>query len=138
MGLMVQMDLEHADITEQIIGCAYTVHNILGQGFLEEVYGNALKQELEGLGFAVSAEHPLPVVYKGEVVGEYVADLVVNEAVICEIKAVESLHARHEVQLVNYLSASGIATGLLLNFGRSVQVKRKFRKPVMRSVEKSC
>ena len=115
------------DLTEKIIGCAYLVHNKLGSGFLEKVYENAMRIELERLGLRVKQQEPVSVMYDDQEVGEYFADLWVDERVVIEVKAIEMLVKRHEVQLVNYLTATGIDTGLLLNFGSSVQVKRKFR-----------
>lgn len=115
------------DLTQTIIGCAYKVHNALGQGFLEKVYENALRIELEKLGLNIKQQEPLNVTYEGQVVGEYFADLWVDGRVVIELKAVQTLIQRHEVQLVNCLAATGVDSGLLLNFGPSVQVKRKFR-----------
>jgi GxxExxY protein len=115
------------DLTQKIIGCAYKVHNTLGPGFLEKVYENALRIELEKLGLRVKQQEPISVEYEGQVVGEYYADLWVDERVIVELKAAQALATEHEVQLVNYLTATRIDLGLLLNFGSSVQVKRKFR-----------
>jgi GxxExxY protein len=115
------------DLTRQIIGCAYKVHNALGEGFLEKVYENALRIELEKLGLNIKQQEPINVTYEGQLVGEYYADLWVDERVVIELKAIQTLTQRHEVQLVNYLTATGIDNGLLLNFGPSVQVKRKFR-----------
>jgi GxxExxY protein len=115
------------DLTQKIIGCAYTVHNSLGPGFLEKVYENALRIELEKLGLEVKQQEPIKVAYDGQVVGEYYADLWVDGRVVIELKAAQTLVKQHEVQLVNYLTATGIDCGLLLNFGPSVQVKRKFR-----------
>ena len=115
------------DLTHTIIGCAYKVHNTLGPGFLEKVYENDLRIELEKAGFRVKQQEPINVVYDGQVVGEYYADLWVNERVVVELKAALALAKEHEVQLVNYLTATGINDGLLINFGLSVQVKRKFR-----------
>jgi len=119
--------MKNNDLTHAIIGCAYKVHNALGAGFLEKVYENALRIELERLGLRVKQQEPLSVRYEGHVVGEYFADLWVDERVVIELKAVQELVKRHEVQLVNCLAATGIDCGLLLNFGSSVQVKRKFR-----------
>ena len=119
--------MKNNDLTHAIIGCAYKVHNALGAGFLEKVYENALRIELEKLGLRVKQQEPLSVRYEGHVVGEYFADLWVDERVVIELKAVQELVKRHEVQLVNCLAATGIDCGLLLNFGSSVQVKRKFR-----------
>jgi GxxExxY protein len=115
------------DLTHAIIGCAYRVHNTLGPGFLEKVYENALRIELEKAGFSVKQQEPINVVYDGQIVGEYYADLWVNERVVVELKAALVLAKEHDVQLVNYLTATGIKDGLLINFGPSIQVKRKFR-----------
>lgn len=115
------------DLTEKIIGCAYTVHNKLGPGFLEKVYENALRIELEKHGLRVRQQEPISVTYDGQVVGKYYADLWVDERIVVELKAAQTLVKEHEVQLVNYLTATSIDHGLLLNFGPSVQVKRKFR-----------
>jgi GxxExxY protein len=115
------------DLTKRIISCAYKVHNTLGPGFLEKVYENALRIELEKLGIKVQQQEPIKVEYEGQVVGEYYADLWVEERVVVELKAARTLAREHEVQLVNYLTATKIDLGLLLNFGASVQVKRKFR-----------
>lgn len=115
------------DLTQKIIGCAYKVHNALGPGFLEKVYENSLRIELEKLGLKVKQREPISVTYDGHVVGEYYADLLVDERVVIELKAAQMLVKRHEVQLVNYLAATGIDCGLLLNFGSSVEVKHKFR-----------
>ena len=115
------------DLTQKIIGCAFKVHNKLGAGFLEKVYENALRIELEKLGYNVKQQEPINVRYDGHVVGEYYADLWVEDRIIVELKAVQSLIKRHEVQLVNCLTATQVDSGLLLNFGTSVEVKRKFR-----------
>lgn len=115
------------DLTHKIIACAYKVHNTLGHGFLERVYENALRIELEKLGLGVRQQAPISVVYDGRVIGEFYADLWVDERVVVELKAVQALAKEHEVQLVNYLTATRIDVGLLLNFGSSVQVRRKFR-----------
>jgi len=117
--------LKHADLTERIIGAAYRAHNALGSGFLEKVYENALAVELRRSGLPVCQQHPVEVFYEGERVGEFVADMLVDDRVIVEIKAVSKLEKLHEVQVVNYLKATGIEVGLLVNFGRSVEVKRK-------------
>lgn len=115
------------DLTQKIIGCAFKVHNKLGAGFLEKVYENALRIELEKLGYNVKQQEPIKVIYDGHVVGEYYADLWVEGRLIVELKAVQSLIKRYEVQLVNCLTATEVDNGLLLNFGSSVEVKRKFR-----------
>lgn len=108
------------DLTEKIIGCAYAVHNKLGPGFLEKVYKNALRIEHEKLGLRVRQQEPIGVTYEGQVVGEYYADLWVDERIVVELKAAQTLVKQHEVQLVNYLTATSIDHGLLLNFGPSV------------------
>ncbi len=114
-------------LTKKIIGCAFKVHNALGSGFLEKVYENALRIELLKEGLEVKQQEPTKVYYEDQVVGDYYADLWVEDRVIVELKAVQTLSKAHEVQLVNYLTATGVDIGLLLNFGSSVQVKRKFR-----------
>ncbi len=127
------MELFNKELTEKVIACAYAVHKALGAGFLEKVYENAMAVEMDIQGLKVRRQVPLTVRHRDQVVGEYFADLLVDDLVICEIKAVEALSRNHEVQLVNYLVATGIDTGLLINFGNSVTVRRKFRtykKPV--------
>jgi GxxExxY protein len=117
---------DNSNLTEQIISCAFEVHNILGTGFLEKVYENALFEELKVRGIKTEAQKPISVVYKGKVVGEYFADLVVEDSIIIELKALEKLTDIHEIQLKNYLKATNIKLGLLINFGKSVDVKRKY------------
>jgi GxxExxY protein len=120
--------MEHAELTEKIIGCAMKVHRTLGPGFLESVYQKALAHELAKAGLRVDCKRPLTVIYDGVVVGEFETDMLVEDRVLIENKAVVSLHAAHEVQLVNYLTATGIDIGLLLNFGASrLEFKRKHR-----------
>ena len=121
------MDIPNRDLTEKIIGCAYSVHNTLGAGFLERVYENALAIELTEQGLQFKQQARLGVRYRGREIGEYFADLLIERRVICELKAVDALTRQHEVQLVNYLTATGIDTGLLINFGNRVTVRRKFR-----------
>ena len=123
--MVIMIDLKHSEITEKIIGASYKVHNTLGYGFLEKVYQNSLSIELRSLNLEIEVEKPIKVLYNGEIVGNYVADIVVEDKVIVEIKAVKELSDIHEVQLVNYLKATGIEVGLLINFGTSVQVKRR-------------
>ena len=127
------MILPDSELTEQVIACAYRVHNTLGAGFLEKVYENAMAIELERRDIAFQMQAPLKVLYQGKVVGEYFADILIEDRLICELKAVDRLSSEHEVQLVNYLVAIGIETGLLINFGRSVKIRRKFRQ-----YKKSC
>ena len=133
------MALSDEGITKRIISSAFAVHNALGGGFLEKVYENAMVLELEEQGLVFRQQARLGVYYRGKEVGEYFADLLVENRVICELKAGEVLNRQHEVQLVNYLAATGINTSLLINFGKSVSVRRKFkiyRNPV--NPEKSC
>ena len=117
--------LKHGELSQKIIAAAHNVHNELGQGFLEKVYKNALAIELQETGIKCALEVPMSVRYSGHVVGDYVADMIVEDKIIVEAKAVSELNSVHEVQLVNYLKATGLQVGLLINFGRSVQVKRR-------------
>ena len=113
------------DITRKIIGCAYKVHNTLGSGFLEKVYENALKIELERNGLVVEQQKQIQVQYEGVVVGHYVPDLLVDSSVVIEIKAVDNIDPVFEAQLLNYLKATGLRIGLLINFGPKVTIKRR-------------
>jgi len=117
--------MKHDDVTEKVIGAAYEVHKLLGQGFMEKVYENAMAIELRGAGLRVEQQRPITVRYKGEVMGEYLADLVVEGEVIVELKAVAEVEKVHEVHIVNYLRATGLEVGLLINFSKSVTIKRK-------------
>jgi GxxExxY protein len=115
----------HQELTGQIIGAAIEVHKELGPGFLEKIYENALKIELMARGLTFESQVAVPVRYKGQIVGNYVADLVVEDTVLCELKAVDALIDVHEAQLLNYLKATRFKIGLLLNFGQSkTQIKR--------------
>jgi len=122
---MESNNYKHSDITDKIIKCFYKVYNTLGYGFLEKVYENAMFLELKTLGLYVEKQKQIKVYYEGEKIGEYYADLIVSESVIIELKAAESLCEEHEFQLINYLKATEIEVGLLLNFGKEPQVKRK-------------
>jgi GxxExxY protein len=117
--------MKHQEITGKIIEAAYKVHNTLGFGFLENVYQNALIIELEKSGLQSEKEKNIEVYYDGNVIGDYKADVVVEDKVILELKSVKDLHPAHEAQLNNYLKATGIEVGLLINFGKSVEIKRK-------------
>ena len=119
--------LKEHELTESIIATAYAVHNGLGEGFLEKVYENAMAVELVAQGIKFQAQAPIAVMYRGSVVGNFFAVLLVENAVVCELKAVVVVPREAEVQLVNYLVATGIDVGLLINFGKSVTVRRKFR-----------
>ena len=116
---------KHADLTEKIIGAFYKVYNTLGYGFSEKVYENALAHELRKLGLKVEQQARILVYYDGETAGEYFADILVNSAVIVELKAARQLADEHEAQLLNYLKATTIEVGLLLNFGPKADIKRK-------------
>ena len=118
------MAYKHEELTREIINAAYTVHNTLGYGFLEKVYHNALIIELQNRQIPFESEKKLIVCYCDKMVGEYFADIVVSDKVIIEIKSTENHNPGFEAQLLNYLKAAGIPVGLLINFGRSVQVKR--------------
>ena len=121
--------MEYEDITEKIIGCAYRVYNKMGYGFLESVYENCLLIELHKAGLNVKSQMPITVYYEDEIVGKFVADMMINNDIIIELKSVRKIVKAHEVQLVNYLVATGKPVGLLINFGENgVEVKRKVRK----------
>jgi len=120
--------MEHQDVTEKIIGCAYRVYNEMGFGFLESVYEKCLLIELQKAGLNAESQEPITVTYHGQVVGDFVADIIVDDNVIVELKSVRRIISAHEVQLVNYLVATGKPVGLLINFGECrVEVKRKLR-----------
>ncbi|MGO8701595.1 MAG: GxxExxY protein [Limisphaerales bacterium] len=120
--------MDEEQLTEKIIGCAMKVHCVLGPGFLESVYAKALAHELRKAGLKVECEKHITVQYDGVPVGDFSADKLVAEKVMVEEKAVQALVSAHEVQLVNYLTATGIEIGLLLNFGaQRLEFKRKSR-----------
>jgi len=122
--------MEYEELTEKIIGCAYRVYNKMGFGYLESVYHKCLLIELRKAGITAESKKPITVSYDGEVVGEFVADILVEYMIIVELKSVRRIVEAHEVQLVNYLVATGKPVGLLINFGEErVQVKRKLREP---------
>ena len=114
----------HADVTDGIIKAFYKVYNSLGYGFLERVYENALFLELTSSGFQAVQQHPIQVFYEQQLVGEYFADLLVNDLIILELKAAEHVRDEHVAQLTNYLKATGKEVGLLLNFGVKPEFKR--------------
>jgi GxxExxY protein len=120
--------MEYKELTEKIIGCAYRVYNKMGFGYLESVYEKCMLIELRKAGFNIESQKPIRVQYDGEVVGDFIADTLVNNTVILELKSVRKLVEAHEVQLVNYLVATGKPVGLLINFGETkVAVKRKVK-----------
>ncbi len=120
--------MEHKELTEKVIGCAYRVYNQMGFGFLESVYEKCLLIEFRKAGIKAEAQRSITVTYEEEIVGEFVADIVVENSIILELKSVRRIVRAHEVQLVNYLVATGKPIGLILNFGdRKVKIKRKVK-----------
>jgi len=120
------MTVDSSDLTEKIIGCAYRVYNTMGSGFLESVYEKCLAIELEMAGLEAEFQKSIDVFYANQQVGNFIADIFVANQVIVELKAVRRLVSAHEVQLVNYLAATKIQVGLLINFGeKTVEVKRR-------------
>ena len=120
--------MEYKELTEKIIGCAYRVYNKMGFGYLESVYEKCMLIELRKAGFDIESQKPIRVQHEGEVVGDFIADILVNDTVILELKSVRKLVEAHEVQLVNYLVSTGKPVGLLINFGETrVAVKRKVK-----------
>ena len=117
--------MKYEEITNKIIEAFFKVYNTLGYGFLEKVYRNALYFELMEMGLKANMEKRILVYYKTHIVGDYCADLLVEDVIICELKNSESLQEGDENQLINYLKATNIEVGLLLNFGKKPQVKRK-------------
>jgi GxxExxY protein len=126
----MEQALKEYDLCGQVFGAAMKAHSALGPGFLQSVYQNALMWELRKLGLKAEAERPITVRYDGQIVGAFTADVLVDDSVIVELKAVQTLAKAHEVQLVNYLVATGLDEGLLLNFGAErLEFKKKFRLP---------
>ena len=121
---MTELDLAESATTRRIIGAFYYVYNRLGHGFLESVYHKALANTLDRAGLHVAREAPVRVVFEGEVVGEFRADLIVERRVIVEVKAVDRLIPAHDAQVLNYLRASHLPAALLLNFGPRMQYRR--------------
>jgi len=120
--------MEFKELTEKIIGLSYKVYNTLGFGFVESVYENALAIELKKAGFKIEKQKPIKVYYEGEPVGNFKADIIVNDLIILELKSVQTIIKEFEVQLVNYLTATLKPVGLILNFGpQKVDIKRKVR-----------
>jgi len=120
--------MQYQEVTEAIIGCAYRVYNKMGFGFVESVYEKCLLIELRKAGLNTESQKPITVYYESEIVGEFVADIIVNDAIILELKSVRRITKAHEVQLVNYLVATGKPVGLILNFGeKQVEIKRKVK-----------
>jgi GxxExxY protein len=130
-------DYKHKDLSEKIIMAFYNVYNRLGYVFLERVYENALMIELERIGVSAKSQWPIQVYYAEEIVGEYCADILADAKIIVEIKAVKKLALEHEAQLLNYLKATQIEVGLLLNFGPKPEVMRRAFDNLRKQV-KSC
>ena len=118
-------DFKHKELTEKIIKIFYKVYNKLGYGFLEKVYENAMMIDFRREGVPAVSQSAIKVYYEGEIVGEYFADILVDDKIIVEIKAAKNLALEHEAQLLNYLKATSIEVGLLLNFGPKSEIKRK-------------
>jgi len=113
------------ELTERIIGCAYEVSNRLGCGLLEKPYENAMRIEMELAGLSVQQQHPIPVLYRGQVVGDYYADLLVEGQILIELKTVRACDDIHVAQCLNYLKATGLKVCLLINFGKpKIEIKR--------------
>jgi len=121
---MADQDYKHAELTEKLIGIFFEVYNELGHGFLESVYEQAYVLVLTSKGIQFQQQCPVNVMFRGANVGEFCADLIVEQAVIVEMKAVQKLDLSHEKQLLNYLRATDLEVGLLLNFGPSAQIRR--------------
>jgi GxxExxY protein len=120
--------MKYKELTEKIIGCAYRVYNRMGYGFLESVYEKCLLIELIKAGLSAVSQKSITVFYNNEVVGEFVADIIVEDTIILELKSVRRIIQAHEVQLVNYLVATEKPVGLIINFGeRKVEIKRKVK-----------
>jgi GxxExxY protein len=115
----------HKDVTDKIIHAFYRVYNNLGYGFLEKVYENAMVIELRKMGVRVEPQKGISVLYASQTVGEYFADLLVEDTVIAELKAAKTITEEHEAQPINYLKATDKEAGLLLNFGQKPEFKRK-------------
>ena len=119
------MAYKHGELTEEIISAFYHVYHTLGYGFLERVYENALAIELRKRGHVVTQQAPITIMYSGQPVGEYYADILVDGLVIVEMKALDGIVPEHQAQLLNYLRGSNIDVGLLLNAGPKPEIKRK-------------
>jgi len=130
------MEFKHGELTDRILKAFHTVYHVQGYGFLEKVYENSMAIELRKGQMTVQQQFPISVYYDGQIVGQYYADLVVDDLVIVEIKALRRLLPEHEAQLLNYLKATPYEVGLLLNFGPKPEIRRKvydnWRKPNLR------
>jgi GxxExxY protein len=122
--MATDLNYKHSELTDSIIGLFYDVYNELGYGFLESVYRNSMQLALQDKGLLVEAEIPVPVFFRNAKVGDFRADLIVNGCVPLELKAAETIVAAHEAQLLNYLRATLLEVGLILNFSPKAQVRR--------------
>jgi len=123
--LLPKFEGKHAEITDQILGAFFDLHTELGYGFSEKVYENSLAILLQERGLKVQQQMPIHVYFHDKVVGEYIADMLINDVVILELKAVSKLNEDHAAQLLNYLKATDCEVGLLLNFGQTAEFRRK-------------
>lgn len=128
--------LKHEQITKSVIGCAFEVINELGAGFLESVYEKALLLALRQKGLSVISQHPVKVLFRGECVGDFYADIFVEEKVIVELKAVKAIAPENQAQIINYLNATGIEVGLLINFGNPKLEYKRFTRSKNVSMDK--
>ena len=119
-------NLKHEQITKSVIGCAFEVINELGAGFLESVYEKALLLVLRQKGLSAISQYPVKVMFRGECVGDFYADIFVEEKVIVELKAVKAIAPEHQAQIINYLNATGVEVGLLINFGNPKLEYKRF------------
>jgi GxxExxY protein len=125
---LLERKMEFEETTKEIIGAAYAVYNEMGFGFLESIYESCMVIELTARGLIAECQKPIKVCFRGSIVGHFEADLLVNDMIVGELKSVRQLIEAHEVQLVNYLVATGMPVGLLINFGAmGVEIKRKVR-----------
>lgn len=127
----------YSELTDTILKAFYIVYRSLGYGFLEKVYENAMEMELKKIGLKVKRQAPIKVYYDDQEIGLYYADLMINDKIIIELKAAEALCEEHEAQLVNYLKATDIEVGLLLNFGKKPEIKRKVFNAEFKNLKKS-
>ena len=125
-----KISLQDSELTESILSCCFDVMNELGVSFLESVYKNALTIAMKEKGLAVQIEKRFEVAFRGRKIGVYIADLIVNEKVIIELKCCEQIHNEHQAQVINYLKASGILVGLLVNFGKRKLEYKRLHHPV--------
>ncbi|HPR17758.1 MAG TPA: GxxExxY protein [Candidatus Cloacimonadota bacterium] len=134
--------LKYENVSDLILKAFYKVYNIFGYGFLEKIYERALKIELNKLGLSCKTQQPIKVYYEQELIGNYIADMIVEDKILIELKSIKTLTIQDESQLLNYLSCTEIEVGLLLNFGPKPQTKRKIfdneRKPYIHSIGVKC